>query len=261
MARPAGAAVLALLAVVATAREAFAQHHHGAPTSSSSSVAPFRAGLTAIAAQFDTRLYAGDYQGLAVALEWRHGRVGVHAGVPFYRLQENGLTHLGPGDVGLGGDVTALARAPWRAGASLGVTLPTRDPQESLGMGHPMLMPGAWVSIGGGRAVVAAALGYGRALASLDGHDHGGGPLVEPMNGQEVTGELRGELSPWRPSLRTAARLAAAMPAGVDGTARGLAAVGGAWHGGRIDTTIELQLGLFGDPFTVRALVETAVRF
>jgi hypothetical protein len=254
--RPSGAAVCLLLAVT---RPAFAQHHHGAPSTKASPEAPFRAGVTAVAARFDTMFYAGDYQGLGVALEWRHGRFGVHAGVPMYRLQENGATHIGLGDVMLGGDVGLLARGLWRTGAALGATLPTGEAQLNLGMGHPMVMPSLWVGAGGARAQVTLSVGCGRALARLAGHEHA--PLVEPMNGSEVTAELQGEVAPWRPSLRATARLAGAVPAGVDGVTRAFGAVGATWRGVRIDTKAELQVGLAGDPFTVRGLVETAVRF
>jgi hypothetical protein len=42
---------------------------------------------------------------------------------------------------------------------------------------------------------------------------------------------------------------------------RVVAALGGTWRGARADTGVELQAGLAGDPFTVRALVTSALRF
>jgi hypothetical protein len=244
---------------LATAREASAQHHHMAMPDETSR--PFTAEVTALAASFDTGEYAGDYEGLGLAFGWRATRGGAHLMIPMYRLQENGATHVGPGDVMLGGDVTAIARARWRAGASLMATVPTGDALVSLGMGHPMLMPAAWASLGGARAMVTASAGYARALASLAGHMHGIGPLVEPMNGSELTGEVRADLAPWSPPLAVTVRVAGAVPVGADGTTRVIGAVGAMWRRARFETGVELQLGLAGDPFTFRGLVETAVHF
>jgi hypothetical protein len=33
------------------------------------------------------------------------------------------------------------------------------------------------------------------------------------------------------------------------------------WGSGRVDTAVEVQTGLVGDPFTIRGLVETALHF
>jgi hypothetical protein len=248
-----------IVVALATAREASAQHHHGAPGAPASR--PFRAAVTMLAASFDTMFYAGDYEAVGVSFEWRAPRVGAHVAVPMYRLQENGATHLGAGDVMIGADVTAVRRDRWSAGAGLGATLPTGDPNVSLGMGHPMLMPSLWGAHEAPRWRGAVAVGVGRALAELgSAHDHGAMPLVEPMNGAELTAELRGEIVPWSAPVRAIARVSGAAAIG-GGTHRAYGAVGATWRRGRIDTLAEIQLGLAGDPFTIRGLVETAVRF
>jgi len=259
-ARPVGAGAVAVIAVaLATARSASAQHHHGSPGAEAER--PLRAGITAIAARFDTMLYSGDYQGLGMSVEWRRPQGGARIAMPLYRLQENGATHHGPGDLVIGGDVTALASPRWRTGVALATSMPTGDAQVSLGMGHAMLMPALWVAASGPRARCALSLGYSRTIGGHAGHDHGPRPLVEPMNAAELTGELRGEVEPWPVPVRATARVGGGVPVGVDGTTRAFGAVGASWHRPRFETGAEIQVGLAGDPFTVRGLVETAMRF
>jgi len=255
------AAVVAAIVGVAPATAA-AQHHHGAPAAAGDEpeAAPFRIGLTALAAHFDTGFYAGDYEGLAASAAWSCGRFGARAALPLYRLQENGASFVGVGDAVVGGDAAILAGAHLRAGVSLAASLPTGDAIEGLGMGHTMLMPAAWAAYGHRRGAASVSLGYGRALATGAHHHHGAWPLVEPMNAAEVTASLGGEVAAWR-RLRAGARVAGAVPAGEGGDVRAVAALRAGWSGRSVETAAELQYGLAGDPFTVRGLVETAFRF
>jgi hypothetical protein len=79
------------------------------------------------------------------------------------------------------------------------------------------------------------------------------------MNFQELTFTTSGELVLAR-QLRTGARLSGAVPVG-EGATRVIGGVRVLWTEGRVDTAFEIQAGLAGDPFTVRGVVETALRF
>src|SRR5689334_2148860 len=133
----ASAFAVALLALAVAPAPARAQHeHHHAPAGpidddgaaiEAEEPPPFRAAVSAVAARFDTRLYEGDYQGLGVAGAWSSGRFGVHAAVTFYRLQGNGLSRTGLGDVMAGGHVALIAERRLQAGLGLMASLPTGE--------------------------------------------------------------------------------------------------------------------------------------
>jgi hypothetical protein len=46
-----------------------------------------------------------------------------------------------------------------------------------------------------------------------------------------------------------------------EGVERVIGALRVAWGEGRVDTAIEVQAGLAGDPFTVRGVLQTSLRF
>jgi hypothetical protein len=108
---------------------------------------------------------------------------------------------------------------------------------------------------------VAASAGYARALNAPDGahHDHGSGPLVEPMSLEELTWSAGADLDIGR-GIRLGASAQGAMPMG-SSPDRAFGAGHVAWGTPRIETKAELQVGIMGDPFTVRGVVETALRF
>jgi hypothetical protein len=139
---------------------------------------------------------------------------------------------------------------------------PTGSELDNLGMGHTMAMPSAWATWRTAPLTVAASAGYGRALVDLgDGahHDHGPLPLVDPMNMQELTWSAAADVDVGH-GLQVGGRARGGVPIGTGHTR----AIGGgrlAWGTPRISTGLEIQVGLAGDPFTVRGVVDTALRF
>lgn len=265
-ARAAGLAAAALIVLVAGTAHAQHDHHHhadhGAPADGTSRAAPPRRlelGLVLVGARFDQALYEGDYAGAAIGVGWRHGRVGVRAALPAYHLRKNGASIDGIGDVTVGVDATAVHAGEITAGVTVGASLPTGDAMTGLGMGHPMLMPAAWIARDGARTSIGASAGWCGAIDGAGDHAHGAWPLVEPMSSSELMGDVRVDRA-LAGRLRGGARVMFAFPLQGDPT-RVVAAVGGTWRGARADTGAELQAGLTGDPFTVRAVVTSALRF
>jgi hypothetical protein len=228
------------------------EHHHAA--SSELSV-----GLTVEAARFDTMLYGGSYQGIMPSLGWMRGRFGAHATVGLYHLTENGLSVSGLGDGMVTGHATVVAAEALQAGVALHVMVPTGSDPDRFGMGHVMAMPSAWGTWRAQPVTVSASAGYGRALVALGGHDHGPMPLVDPMNLQELTWTAGAEVDVGH-AVRVGGRTIGAIPIGT-GVARVIGAGRVAWGTPRVTTAFELQLGIAGDPFTIRGVVDTALRF
>jgi hypothetical protein len=262
--------LLVLAAVALAPGAAWAQHDHGhhghhghgggehpgAPASS------FSAAIGVIAASYESMLFLGDYQGLVATGRWSRGRFGAAIGLTGYRIDKNGKTVMGLGDLMLHGHATLLRTGPITAGAVAMVMAPTGDHDAGLGMGHVMLMPGGWVQWAPGRLALGASAGYARGLGGGNIHaEHGGGawPLVDPMNRSELTFGATGMVA-LASALRAGVRTDGAVPIG-DGDARLTAGVRAVWTRGRVETTAELQGGLVGAPFGVRGLVEAAVRF
>jgi hypothetical protein len=258
--------LVVLAALVLAPRGAWAQHdhgaHHGEDARAGAPASSFSAALGVIAAGYESMLYAGDYQGLAATGRWSRGRFGAALGLTAYRLQRNGKTVEGLGDLMLHGRATVLRAGAITAGAVAMVMAPTGDHDAGLGMGHVMLMPGGWLQWAPGRLVLAASAGYARGLGGGDIHaEHGGGawPLVDPMTPSELTFGAGGMIA-LAPSLRAGLRADGAIPTG-GGDARLAGGVRAVWALGRVETTAELQGGLAGAPFDLRGLVEAAVRF
>jgi hypothetical protein len=217
-------------------------------------------GVSLQAAEFDTRYYIGSYQGIAPSLGWMAGRFGASAAIGLYHITENGLSRYGFGDAMVTGHVTALATDAVDAGFALHVMWPTGDEVAGLGMGHAMAMPSAWAAWRLRPVTLRATAGYGRALVAIeDGHDHGLMPLVDPMNMQELTWSAGAEVA-LGGGVRVGGRTAGGIPIGA-GAVRMIGAGRVAWGTPRISTGLELQLGVAGDPFTVRGVVDTALRF
>jgi hypothetical protein len=128
-------------------------------------------------------------------------------------------------------------------------------------MGHVMVAPSAWASWRAAPFTVAASGGYGRALVDLGGahHDHGSMPLVDPMNLQELTWSAGADIDVGH-GLQVGGRTLGAVPLG-SGLARVIAGGRVAWGTPRFSTGFEAQVGLAGDPFTIRGVLDTALRF
>ena len=246
---------VAIVAAIAT--RARADHHHMAMAAEPADAADFTAAVALVAASFETMNYVGDYEGAVASATWTHDRVSVTATAPLYRLYENGAAFVGVGDVALAAHVALATADAAQLGVMAMVSAPTGNGDTGLGMGHAMAMPavyGAW-------RWLAASVGYSRALADLPrDHDHGVWPLVDPMNMSELTWSASGEV-PVR-AVRFGARVSGGVPVGhLPGHTRVIGALRVAFGHGRVETAAELQGGLVGDPFTLRAVVETALRF
>jgi hypothetical protein len=254
------------LALATPARAQHEHHHHVVAPDAPPTVdappppRPFTVGLRLVAGRYDQALYIGDYTGLELDLAWTRGRVTLRASLPGYHLRKNGASRDGVGDLALGVDAVVVERGALMAGASLGATVPTGDMMTGLGMGHPMWMPMVWASRAGARSSFGVSAGWGGTLgADAAHHDHGAWPIVAPMTSSELMADVHGEAALGH-RLAALARVEAAVP--LDGGAtRAVAGLGAAWRGGRSETSAELQAGLAGDPFTVRALVRSALRF
>ena len=236
-----------------------ADHHDAepAPTDGSST---YDVSVTVLAATFDNSLYGGDYEGVAPAASWAIDRFAAGASWSYYRLLKNGERELGVGDLIGHGQVVLVGNDDAQAGVSFAISAPTGDELAGLGMGHTMLMPAAWGSWHDELVTVNASFGYSRALAIGD-HVHGMEPLVEPMNMSELTWSGGAEIGV-AGGVRGGARFAGGVPVGdVPGITRVLGALRVAWRDGRVDTAGELQLGLAGDPFNIRGVLQTSLRF
>ncbi|HEX8109297.1 MAG TPA: hypothetical protein VF516_16305 [Kofleriaceae bacterium] len=236
-----------------------ADHDMAAMSANHQDASELSVGLSVEAAEFDTTYYVGSYQGVAPSLGWMHGRFGASAMIGLYHLTENGLSTYGAGDAMLGGMATVVDGEALHAGVALHVMLPTGSELDNLGMGHMMATPSVWATWRSAPLIVSVSSGYGRALAGLGGHNHGMMPLVDPMNMQELTFSAAADLDLGH-GLQLGGKTLGGVPIGTGQTR----VIGGgrlAWGTPRVSTGLEVQVGLAGDPFTVRGVVDTALRF
>jgi hypothetical protein len=242
---------------------ASADHDHGMAMSENhhEDSSELSVGLAVEAAQFDTMFYVGSYQAITPSLGWMYGRFGASATVGLYHLDENGLSTSGLGDAMLAGHATLFAAENLQTGVAFHLMLPTGNELENLGMGHTMAMPSAWGTWRARSFTIMASAGYNRALVSLGGaqHDHGPSPLVDPMNMQELTWSAGADLDVGH-GVQVGGRTLGGVPIGT-GTTRVIGGGRVAWGTPRVSTAFQLQLGVAGDPFTIRGVVETALRF
>jgi hypothetical protein len=216
-------------------------------------------GLSIEAANFNTLYYVGSYQGVMPSLSWMRGRFGATAMIGLYHVAENGLSTYGAGDAMLGGMVTVVERETLRAGVALHMMFPTGSELDTLGMGHMMATPSLWASWRSAPLTVSASAGYNRALVALGGPTHGLMPLVDPMNMQELTWSAAADVDLGH-GLKLGGKTLGGVPIGAGQTHM----IGGgrvAWGTPRVTTGLEVQVGLVGDPFTVRGVLDTALRF
>ncbi len=239
---------------------------------------PFHAGVGLIFAGYDNHFGTGHYQGLNALLSYQTPRFTLGASVAGYHLSRDDEQHVGIGDVAL--DARAALYRNEARGVSLGLglaaMLPTGKAEHGLGMGHTMLMPGAWFMWTGERFSLHADVGYGRSVggeshdvhAGHTGHDHAAhamdaarvhGSIVQPMNSSELTHALTVGMN-LVPSLRLFGRVFGALPIHAeDGRARELVALGGQANLGRWDVGAEVQLPVLGSPFQARGLLTAGV--
>jgi len=240
---------------------AFADHEMAMSEHHQDDSSEISVGVSMEAAEFNTMVEVGSYQAIVPSLGWMRGRFGASATVGLYHLDENGLSVYGLGDTMIAGHATVVATEAAMAGVALHVMAPTGSELENLGMGHVMVMPSLWGAWRSHPLTIVASAGYGRAMTALGSghHDHGLAPLVDPMNLQELTWSASADLDVGH-GVQVGGRTLGGVPIGTGH----LRAIGGgrvAWGTPRITTAFELQLGIAGDPFTIRGVVDTALRF
>jgi hypothetical protein len=216
-------------------------------------------------ARFESPRYEGHYQGLRLSGGVGRQRLYAGAALAAYRIVRNGLPGRGVGDLLLHSRVLLLRaehdRA--RAGVGLGVTLPTGDARADLGMGHVMLMPGAWASAQLNQILASAQLTYGKSLRGNNAaHHHDSvGPLVAPMSGSELEATASASLPiyPKAAGARARASVNGALPVlDESGAARAdlrLALL----FGDRVNTSLELHLPITGSPSTLKLVVALSI--
>jgi hypothetical protein len=240
---------------------AHADHHDMAMTQDAPG-SSFDASVAVLAASFSTTYYGGNYEGVVPAVGWANDRLGVGASWAYYRLLENGFERFGEGDLVMHGQATLAGARDLQGGVQAAVSVPTGNDELGFGMGHVMLMPAAWGAWRHDWLALTASFGYSRAVVHATSlHDHGMWPLVEPMNMSELTWSGGGEAT-LAEGVRAGARLSGGVPVGVlPGHERMVGSLRVAWATGGVDTTAELQAGLVGDPFNIRGVIATSLRF
>lgn len=218
------------------------------------------------AARFDNDHAAGSWLGVRAEAGAGLGDFHLRGWLPLYSLERDGVRHQGLGDVGLAGQWRALGASDngWSAGPALSVTAPTGSAGEGLGMGHTMLMPGLWGTMGAGAWRVSGLAAYGRALGGGgEGHAHhhaAMGSLVDPMNRSELVASLGLGWSLAESLRAEAAALAAAPVATGDGRERVRGGLGLAWVRGSFEVAAGVELPLVGDFFRVRSSLTVSAR-
>jgi hypothetical protein len=206
-------------------------------------------------------LDGADAQGMTTALRGQWRRLGARLAIPVYRIaHDDGDVAVGLGDLAVEASARLLGGERWRAGVVAGVTAPTGDADDGLGMGHAMLMPGAWITAAGGPVDVAAAASYGTAVGDPGGHHHHRArALVNPMNRHELGGSLRAAYAATG-ALEVHAIALLAVPVG-DGVTRAAAAGGARWHLGTWSIGAEAGAGITGKPFVSRGVLDLTRTF
>lgn len=253
---------IGMIGALAAASPALARADHGDMAMGGGGGSQVTAGVSLVAAQFATPYYGGNYEGIVPALDWSRHRFSAGASLGAYRIDENGYSTTGIGDLLVHGEVAVLDRPAARAGVSLAASDPIGNAENGLGMGHVMVMAAGWGMWQRGCVALHAMAGYSRAVGVPPGsHDHGPWPLVDPMNMSEIAWSAAGDVALGR-GARAGARFEGGIPVGaLPGHERVIGALRLAWDRGAVATAAELQAGLVGDPFSIRAVLETALTF
>lgn len=237
--------------------------HAGSPWPASATT--LRASVGGSFGAYDNAVGSGNYQGVSASLGAKHPWLSLQLTLPLYRLVYGTQTVHGPGDLGVDGRATVYRSSGDEValGAMVGAMIPTGDKDKSLGMGHVMLMPGAWAELRSGRWSSALELSFTGAIGASGGHDHGGlsaqGPLVDPMNRYEVGHSARLSYEALT-DLQVFGRLLGAVPAWTaEGQAREMVGAGVQAVVQMFDASAEVQVPIVGDPFTARLLLFVGV--
>ena len=225
----------------------------------------WRLALRAESARFRSSQYEGYYEGLQFSGGVARGGLSIGAALSAYRIVRNGLPDRGLGDLLVYSRGTLLGADgdPAHGGLALAVTLPTGDPRADLGMGHAMLMPGAWASAQLKQLLASSQISYAKALPGKAAHHHHGGvgPLVAPMSSSELeaTLALTLPLYPGAENLRLKAGVAGALPVFDEGAAARLDSLVGLLLGDRVKASLELHFPIAGEPSVHQLVLELSV--
>ncbi|HEX6241119.1 MAG TPA: hypothetical protein VFZ61_09515 [Polyangiales bacterium] len=222
----------------------------------------FRVSALASFATYRNPSYEGEYQGYTGAAAFAHPWFSIEASITGYRIVRNGLREYGPGDLMLMARGRALRVGDDAAvGIALGASLPTGDADKGLGMGHTMLMPGAWFGFSRGGLNLVLDVAYGRAVGGGSSHHADGGPIVNPMNRSELEHVLALDYTFWHTLFVVGRLYGAVAVADVNGRAREAAGLG---LGGRVsyfEFAVEQHLPLAGTPFESKTLLRVSASF
>lgn len=267
--RPLFRCALVLYAVallVGSAGRVEAQHCH-APLTVDTGDYAYRAYAGFMAASYGDS--EGNYQGIYGGFAYRQAWWSAELRVPAYRLKQQELAaRYGLGDIVLSGSLTALSLRDdtVQLGVELPLMLPTGSSKKSLGMGHPMLMPAAWLQLDFEPLAVRAQVGYGRVLGGADDHDHhhhgvARMPLVNPMNRSELEHALIVSLGLARATSVHLSWLGAVPVDDPGGVNRQILAAGASARFDPVELGFELQRPVVGDPFFMRLVLELTATF
>jgi hypothetical protein len=226
----------------------------------------FRMAIAQETARFESSRYEGHYQGLVLRGSMTRGWFFATAALPAYRIVRNGLAERGLGDVLLHAqaELVSTTNDATRGGVALSATLPTGEARDDLGMGHPMLMPGVWVTVSVDDLLVGAHISYAKSLTGDDAHHHGAmGPVVAPMSSSELEATLSASV-PIHPSvslLRLLAGADGAVPVFEEGGAARTNAMVGVLLGSRVRSSVELHLPIAAEPSVVKLVIDLSVVF
>ena len=252
---------LALANLVALPTGARAQSCHVSDVRPSQKLG-FRVGALASFATYRNAAYEGEYQGYTGMAAFSHPWFSIEASIAGYRIVRNGLREYGPGDLMLMARGRVLRFGEEAAlGLALGASLPTGDADKGLGMGHTMLMPGAWFGLSHGGLNLVIDVAYGRMIGGSASHHADGGPIVNPMNRSEIEHALALQYTFWR-SLFLVTRLYGAVPvADVHGRAREALGLGLGGQVSYFEFALEQHLPLAGTPFESKTLLRASASF
>jgi hypothetical protein len=251
--------------MLAWAGSAHAQHHHGAE-SGPVPESTVRLQLSAVAARLDPDVGQGGYGGLVAGARYQRGRIAVDVLTALWDLRRDGEDRIGLGDSAVDVEITAIerrGRAHLQAGGAAMLMLPTAEAGSGLGMGHTMLMAGAWAAAADERWAAVAGLSYAFALSAAAYHasHHHGDDLIDPNNASELAAHARVSrriVGPWAGEL--AARGAA--PIAVDhGVWRGVLGTGLRRNGIRWDVGVRAEVAIGGEPWGLRSMLDLQRRF
>jgi hypothetical protein len=234
------------------------------PTSSASDLS-YRVSLSGVFGNFITATTVGEYQGIFASASVSHPWFAAEVALPVYRIAQTGSHAYGFGDLALNarGNLYRSQDGEFIAGPELAATLPTGDADASLGMGHVMLMPGAFLGWQANQISLFAQLAYGVALmGSSHAHHHmGPEPIVNPMNKSELTHAIGASFA-LRPSLRVTGRwMGATTLFDHAGAAREIVAPGLQLIMGAFDASLEVQVPIVGNPFTTRTVISLGAQW